>query len=62
MRQRLGLKCEFVLKPQRNFSESRIRINPDVVDTMPPNWSEETAWDEFADYHAQLMSNTAKRI
>lgn len=62
IRERLGLKCEFVLRSQTDFSEPRIRINTDVVDAAALSWSEETAWDEFADYYAQLMSNTAKRI
>ena len=62
MRERLRLKCEFVLRSRTDFSEPRIRINTDVVDAAALSWSEETAWDEFADYYAQLMSNTAKRI
>ncbi len=62
MRERLGLKCEFVLKSQTDFSEPRVRINTDVTDAAALRWSEETAWDEFADYYAQLMSNSAKRI
>ena len=62
MRERLGLKCEFVLKSQTDFSEPCVRINTDVIDTAALRWSEETAWDEFADYYAQLMSNSAKRI
>ena len=62
MRERLGLKCEFVLKSQTDFSEPRVRINTDVVDAAALSWSEEAAWDEFAEYYAQLMSNSAKRI
>jgi hypothetical protein len=33
MRDRLGLKCEFVLKEQTEFSEPRVRINVDIPDT-----------------------------
>jgi len=55
MRKRLGLKCEFVLKPQTEFSEPRIRINTDVADTGTLDWSEMAAWDELADYYAELM-------
>ena len=62
MRERLGLKCEFVLKTQSDFSEPRIRINTDVVNTKTLNWSEETAWDEFAEYYTQLMGDAPKPI
>jgi UDP-glucose 4-epimerase len=55
MRQRLHLKCEFDLKEQTDFSEPRIRINTDVVDTKALDWIETAAWDELADYYAQLL-------
>jgi nucleoside-diphosphate-sugar epimerase len=55
MRERLGLKCEFVSAAQSDFSEPQIRINTDVADTKALNWSEKIAWDEFADYYKQLM-------
>ena len=55
MRVRLGLKCEFVLKAQSDFSEPRIRINTDVADTKALDWSEKAAWDELADYYTRLM-------
>jgi nucleoside-diphosphate-sugar epimerase len=55
MRERLGLKCEYVLKEQSDFSEPRIRINTDVADTKALGWSEKTAWDELADYYTRLM-------
>ena len=56
MRERLGLKCEFVLKVQSDFSEPLIRINTDVADDKTVNWNEKTAWDEVAEYYAQLMT------
>ena len=56
MRKRLDLKCEFLLKEQSDFSEPRIRINTDVLDTQTLNWNEEDSWDELADYYAQLMT------
>ena len=56
MRRRLGLKCEFALKPQTEFSEPRIRINTDVADTKILDWSEMAAWDEVANYYAKLMT------
>ena len=55
IRERLGLKCEFVLKSQSHFSEPLIRINTDVINGEGLNWSEEKAWDEFAAYYAKLM-------
>ena len=56
MRKRLGLRCEFVLKAQTEFSEPRIRINTDVVDTGSLEWSEVMAWDGLANYYAELMT------
>jgi UDP-glucose 4-epimerase len=55
MRKRLGLNCEFVLKPQTEFSEPRIRINTNVADTGTLDWSETVAWDELANYYTELM-------
>jgi UDP-glucose 4-epimerase len=54
MRKRLNLKCDFVLKEQKEFSEPLIRINTDVTDGNNLNWNEEIAWDEFADYYARV--------
>jgi len=56
MRKRLGLRCEFVLKPQTEFSEPRIRINTDVADTGTLDWSEMAAWDEVANYYTELLA------
>ena len=56
MRERFGLKCEFVLKAQSDFSEPLIRINTDVADDGTLNWSEKIAWDELAEYYEQLTT------
>jgi len=55
MRERLGLKCELEIKVQSDFSEPLIRTNTDVVDARTLDWSEQSAWDEMADYYKQLM-------
>jgi UDP-glucose 4-epimerase len=55
MRKRLGLKCEFILKLQTEFSEPRVRINADVADIGTLDWSEVAAWDELANYYTELM-------
>jgi nucleoside-diphosphate-sugar epimerase len=51
MRVRLGLPCELELAEQSEFPEPRVRINTDVPDAQALSWSEEQAWDEFADYY-----------
>ncbi len=58
MRERLDLKCDFVLKEQSDFSEPRIRVNTDVPDDTALNWSERTAWDALADYYKKLMGRS----
>ena len=58
MRDRLGLKCEFVLKAQTDFSEPRTRINADVADPDSLNWQEKDAWDEFANYYSAQMAKS----
>jgi len=60
MRPRLGLKCELMLNAQTDFSEPRIRFNTDAVDTKTPNWSEEIAWDELAQYYIELLAQLHK--
>ena len=58
MGKRLNLKCDFVLKTQTEFSEPLVRINTDVPDAQALGWDEATAWDELAEYYAQLMPKT----
>lgn len=55
IRQRLGWKCEFVLKHQTEFAEPRVRINTDCVDVAAFDWSETAAWDGVAAYYEQLL-------
>ena len=55
MRQRLGWKCDFVLKNQTEFSEPRTRINTNYCDAGILDWSETAAWDKLAAYYAELF-------
>jgi UDP-glucose 4-epimerase len=57
MHQRLNWKCEFKLNVQTEYPEPRVRINTDSIESRPFNWSETTAWQELADYYAQLMGH-----
>jgi len=52
---RLGLPCEVALNEQTDFSEPLVRINTDRVDISALDWSEERAWNEFAEYYDRLM-------
>jgi nucleoside-diphosphate-sugar epimerase len=58
MRARLGLPCEIELNTQTDFSEPRIRINTDTIQTNFRGWSEPAAWDDLAEYYKTLMSNS----
>ena len=51
MRARLGLACEVRLAEQRDFSEPRVRLNPDTPDIKALGWSEEKSWDDVAAYY-----------
>jgi UDP-glucose 4-epimerase len=55
MRGRLGLPCDFDLRPQTEFSEPHVRINTDRFDAATLSWNETDAWDEFAAYYRQLI-------
>ena len=57
MQGRLGLPCEFALKPQYEFPEPRIRINTDTADGNALNWNELNAWDDMAAYYSQAMKS-----
>jgi UDP-glucose 4-epimerase len=59
MRGRLGLKCDFALKEQSDFSEPLIRINTDVPDVSALNWNETKAWDEFASFYIRLFAKSS---
>jgi len=51
IRKRLGLACELDLKPQREFTEPRVRINTEPATAIAPDWNEDAAWDDFAAYY-----------
>lgn len=53
MAERLGIPCHFELANQTQFPEPQIRINTDLLNGLPLNWSEEQAWDDFAEYYQQ---------
>ncbi len=57
MEQRLGIPCLVDLKKQVEFAEPRVRINTDPPDINALAWDESTAWDEFAQYYRQLLTN-----
>jgi hypothetical protein len=56
MRGPRGLKCEFALKRQIDFSEPQIRINVNVPDANALRWNEHSAWDELAEYYKVKMA------
>jgi UDP-glucose 4-epimerase len=56
MRMRLGLKCEFVIKTQSDYSEPLIRINTDMPFYGKVDWNEKSAWDELAEYYTRLFA------
>jgi hypothetical protein len=56
----LGLKCDFALKEQSDFSEPLIRINTDVPDVSALNWNETKAWDEFASFYIRLFAKSSR--
>lgn len=56
MRDRLGLPCEVLLKPQTDFAEPRVRINTDPLDAARLGWDEDRAWDELAEYYRESVA------
>jgi UDP-glucose 4-epimerase len=56
MRPRLGLKCDFGIRAQGDFSEPLVRVNTDPVHPAPLQWSEGDAWDQLAAYYARLYT------
>jgi nucleoside-diphosphate-sugar epimerase len=52
---RLGLECGLDLVEQTAFDEPRVRINTDPAAAMVPEWSEEGAWDNLANYYRSLI-------
>lgn len=55
MQPRLGIPCPLDLKPQTEFTEPRVRINTDVLDTAAMVWNETAAWDELATYYRKAL-------
>lgn len=56
MRNRLGLKCDFILKKQMDFGEPIVMINKDNLHIRYPQWDETKAWDDVANYYIQLKN------
>jgi len=57
MRTRLSLPCGLELLEQTEFPEPRIRINTDAADPAGLGWSEERAWDAFAEFYAAQLAS-----
>jgi len=55
MRLRLNMPCLVDLKKQTEFTEPRVRINTDVLDSDALGWDESAAWDELASYYQRLL-------
>ncbi|MFA6598817.1 MAG: NAD(P)-dependent oxidoreductase [Ignavibacteriaceae bacterium] len=51
MRKRLNIACDLELRQQTEFLEPKIRINSESASELIPNWNEEKAWDELAEYY-----------
>jgi UDP-glucose 4-epimerase len=51
MAKRLPLRCEIRLNRQTAFDEPLIRTNDAAMDGAMPDWNEQQAWDELANYY-----------
>jgi UDP-glucose 4-epimerase len=51
MRTRLGLPCTLELPQQTEFTEPRIRVNCDALDSWALGWNEILAWDDLVAYY-----------
>jgi nucleoside-diphosphate-sugar epimerase len=51
MRRRLNLPCPVQLAAQTDFSEPRVRVNTDRLDTDALGWDESSAWDDMAAWY-----------
>lgn len=56
MRPRLNLPCAFNLAHQKEFTEPKVRLNYDLLDTDALGWKEEKAWDELAHYYQNVFA------
>jgi len=59
MRGRLDLPCALQLQEQTEFTEPRVRINTDALDTASLGWSEAHAWDDLAEYYRTVFTKDA---
>lgn len=56
MRKRLDLACELNLATQTDFAEPMIRINTEPATGIVPGWSQQDAWDGFAEYYKAKLA------
>lgn len=59
MRARLGMPCPLDFKEQADFSEPRVRVNTEPLDTAALGWDEERAWDDLARYYRSVLGRVA---
>jgi nucleoside-diphosphate-sugar epimerase len=52
---RLGIACPLELRRQSDFLEPRIRINTDTLNPVVLDWTEDSAWDELAEYYRRAF-------
>lgn len=55
LRQRTGWECRLEIAEQSEFEEPRERFNTEPVNGAKFEWSESTAWDEFAEYYRHTL-------
>ncbi len=56
MRKRLGLECNFILNKQTEYTEPAMRVNTEPARILIPDWDEEKAWDNLAEYYKQKFA------
>lgn len=56
IRERIKLPCHLAFEEQKNFTEPRIRINTDIIDSKTLGWCEQSAWDSIADYYIRELN------
>lgn len=55
MEPRFGIPCPVTFADQREFPEPRVRINTEPVAHLFPEWCEQKAWDELAEYYRETF-------
>lgn len=58
MRPRISQPCAFVICKQTDFSEPRVRINTDKLDTAELHWNSDIFWNELAQYYMNAYATT----